>query len=201
VIHAAVFIVLLVCLGVACTHTYAVPDISLARHQSADKIPIRVGLVLTQEFTEAKWEKHRLGDTFRIEVGPKLAKGVDEMTSLLFLNALSVPEVEKIPRSSVNAVLIPRVLFIERALGASAWGESVLSIGIEWRLEDTAGRLIWIDSVVGEGRVETGSGFTHSRNTETQIRLALEDLFGKAVTALRGSVEIAAFSVRPREAR
>jgi|GEM_PF-3442365 len=179
---------------VSCTHNYKVPDVSLRdRYIVENKIDLRTELRLTKELREAKWEKHSMGDTFRIPLGDQLAKNSVELASTLFSRVITTNEGEPIATAGTDAVLTPRVVLVERTLGATAFGESVLSVVLKWKLEDLSGNVVWIDSIEGEGRARSGNIFTHKANAEKQIQLLLEDLFRKSFEAIKSSPEVKQF--------
>lgn len=180
--------------AVSCTHNYNVPDVSLKdRYVVENKIDLRTELRLAKELREAKWEKHAMGDTFRIPLGDQLAKNSVELASALFSRVITTNAEEPIATAGVDAVLTARVVLVERTVGATAFGESVLSVVLEWKLEDLSGNVIWIDSIKGEGRANSGNVFTHNANAEKQIQLLLEDLFTKSFEAIMSSPEIKQF--------
>lgn len=183
--------------AVGCTHSYRVPDVSL-QNQGAEyavdkKIDLAINLCLTEELNAAKWEKHSMGDTFVIPIGAQLAKNASDLSEILFKHVVVVNTPLPNGTRPADAVLTPRVVAIERSMGATAFGESIFTVVLEWKLEDAQGNPIWIDSIKGEGRANTGNVFTHKSNAEKQSEMLLKDLFGKSLQAIKTSPEISQF--------
>jgi hypothetical protein len=185
-----------------CTHVYTVPDVSL-KSQGSDyivdkKIDLAVNLCLSEELRAAKSENHALGDTFIIPIGEPLTKNTSELAEILFRDVVTTNAPVPAGTKKVDAILTPRVAAIERSMGAHAFGESILTVVLEWKLEDTRNNMIWIDSIKGEGRANTGNVFTANSNAKKQAEMLLKDLFGKSFQAMKTSPEISQFVIRTR---
>lgn len=187
-------------LASGCSFNYRIPDVSL-RSQCGEyvmekKIDLVVNLCLTEEFRATKWEKHSMGDTFVIAIGDQLAKNASELSDILFKDVVVTNTPATGGTRRVDAIVTPRVAVIERSTGATAFGESIFTVVLEWKLEDAQNNMIWIDSIMGEGRAATGNVFTHKSNAEKQIEMLLKDLFSKSFQAIRASPEISQFAAR-----
>jgi len=187
-------------LTTGCTNIYRIPDVSL-RNQGSEysvdkKINLAVNLCLTDELKAAKWEKHIMGDTYIIPIGNQLAKNASELSDILFRDVVVTSTPVPVGTRHADAVLTPRVIAIERSYGATAFGESILTIVFEWKLEDSQSNPIWVDSIKGEGRLNVGNYFTHKGNAEEQVEMLLKDLFGKSFQAMKASPEIRQFVAR-----
>ena len=187
-------------LASGCSHNYSIPDVSL-RNQGGEyvmekKIDLVVNLCLTDEFRATKWEKHSMGDTFVIDIGDQLAKNVSELSDILFKDVVVTDTPSTGRARRVDAIITPRVVAMERTMGATAFGESIFTVVLEWKLEDDQNNMIWIDSIKGEGRAATGNIFTHKSNAEKQVEMLLKDLFSKSFQAIRASPEISQFGTR-----
>ena len=51
----------------------------------------------------------------------------------------------------VDATLLPKPVAIERTIGFSTFGESILTVVLEWTLTDSNGQLVWVDTIKGQG--------------------------------------------------
>ena len=160
------------------------------------KIDLVVNLCLTDEFRATKWEKHSMGDTFVIAIGDQLAKNASELSDILFKDVVVTNTPATGGTRRVDAIVTPRVVAIEKSMGATAFGESIFTVVLEWKLEDAQNNMIWIDSIKGEGRATTGNIFTHKSNAEEQVEMLLKDLFSKSFQAIRASPEISQFGTK-----
>jgi hypothetical protein len=193
-----VAVALFVSLLSACTHVYDVPTAPVSAFQQADQIDLAVGLRLTEELHTAKWETSRLGDTFRIPLGDALVSNAKALTSGLFTRVVTFEGATPPTDTKFDAILTPRFVLAERTMGATAFGTSIFTVILEWKLEDTKGNILWIDTLKGEGRGKTGNVFTHKGNAEKQIKIALEELFQSSFKALSSSPEIRTYATAPR---
>ena len=138
-----------------CTHYSKVPDYSLRNQPNVaidNKINLSVALFQNEEFQKAKWEIHVAGDTWLLEIGQQLAKNSNELASILFKNVVTTDAATGKTNGQIDAFLTPRVVAIEKSLGAIRGDDSITTIVLEWKLEDNQNNLIWIDTVKGEGR-------------------------------------------------
>lgn len=195
---AGVLVFLLV--GCPGKFNYKAPGFSL-RHQGTEytinqKTDLSVNLCINADFRTAKWQKKILGSDFTIFLGDQLAKNASEMTDILFKNVIISRTPIPNAANRVDAILTPKIMAIERTMGATSLGESILLVVLEWRLEDTQGNIIWIDTIKGMGRAPTGNIYNHKRHTESQLRMLLKDLFHKSFQSAKKAVAIRQYVAR-----
>jgi hypothetical protein len=194
------FIITAAMLTWGCTHTYKVPDISMqgkAGDYAADrKIDLVVNLCVTEDLKAAKWEKNIMGETFLIPIGSQLAKNAREISEIAFQKVLVSNSPVSVENHQTDVYLTPKVAVLERSLGATAFGESIFTITMEWKMEDRNHDIIWADSITGQGRANTGNIFNHNSNANKQMEMLINDLFSKSLRAMRASPEINNFASR-----
>ena len=182
---------IIVLLAAGCTRHISIPDVSLKnqgnKYAVDSKIDLAVNLCLTDEF---KTTTLRIGgggvDTFVFAIGDQLAKNASELSDILFRDVVITGTPVPGGTKQVDAILTPRVAMIERTYGITVFSESVFTIVIEWKMENTQHNIIWMNSIKGEGRASQSK-------TETQMRMLLEELFGKSLQAMKTSPEISQF--------
>ena len=167
----------------ACVHVYDTPKSPVTGYPSVEKINLKVGLHLTEEFRQAKWERHRMGDTFRILLGETLSQNAEVVARELFSEVVVADSNHALLGTGVGGILTPKVIFVDRTWASTIVGLSVFTIMLEWKLEDLQGNIIWIDSIRGEGIKE-------QRDEEEQIRATIDDLFHNSFSAISSSPEI-----------
>jgi PBP1b-binding outer membrane lipoprotein LpoB len=180
-----------------CTFTYKVSTDPVADYSSGQKLPTSIELNLPDALCKYTWEhKTALGDSFRMELGPALSSNAEAMARGLF-QAVTVshgdPGSEK---SSTAAILTPRVVSVERAMGANSFSDMKTIIDLEWSLSDPKGNLIWVQTLQGIGKAKTGNIFSHKSEARKQGRLAIQDVFQKSAAAITNSPEIRAFAAK-----
>lgn len=177
-----------------CTHVYKAPVNLVKVDQQREKIPLNVELRLSDELHNAKWEKHIMGDTFIIPLGDALTQNAESIARHVFTEVAVTQGANNEATSGGKAMLTPKMVLAERTMGATAFGASVLSVILEWKLEDRMGNTIWIDTVKGESEENTGNIFTHKSNARKQIEECMTNLFQNSYQALSSSVEIMEFA-------
>jgi hypothetical protein len=180
---------------ISCTHVYEAPEVPVAGYPQMDKIGLNVGLRLSDALRNANWEKSRMGDTFRIPLGDVLSRNAEALTRELFTNVVILDNATLPTGIPVDAILIPNIIVAERTTGATAFGMSIFTVILEWKLEDREGHTLWVDTVKGEGHTRTGNMFTHKSNAEKQIRMTIDDLFQRSFQAISSSPEIRVLAV------
>src|SRR3990167_6465957 len=177
-----------------CTHVYKAPVNLVKVDQQREIIPLNVELRLSDELRNAKWEKHMMGDTFVLPLGDALAQNAEAVTRQVFSEVVVTPGTNNEATSGVKAMITPKMVVAEWTWGATAFGDSILSVILEWKMEDLKGNVVWIDTVKGDGKENTGNIFTHKSNARKQIDKCITDLFQNSFQALSSSVEIMEFA-------
>lgn len=192
--------IFLVCLVAGCTISYEAPANISVVYPTADKIPLSIELRLTDELRAAQWyRKTSLGDKFVMPLGAVLSDHAETMSRQLF-SKVTVTK-GNVPASAPvdgDAVLLVTPVAVERSLGATAFGDSILTVILEWTLTDSNGQLIWVDTVKGQGVRKSGNIFTHKSKASDQIEAMVLDLFEKSYQEISSSPEIRSFARLPR---
>jgi hypothetical protein len=172
----------------ACTIVIEAPKTPFTGYQPREKINLRVGLNLTDEFCNAKWEKKRTGDTWIIPIGNALCMNADTLSHQLFGEVILIGQTPNQENSGVDVILTPRLAYITHTRGATSFGKCVVSIKIEWLFTDIHGKTIWVDTVGGQG---IGTQWTGHKKL---VKGAVENLFKKSYEAISSSREIRKFA-------
>ncbi len=163
-----------------CTHVIKPPQTVYTGYGTREKIAFNLALNITDELLKTKWEYHTPigGDTFVIPVGPSMADAAAALARHTFTAVQVVTNAAKTP-GPVDAVLIPKVPYINRTTGNTSFSESIISIKLEWTLNDPSGNTIWADTVTGQG-----SGSTGWSKPEDVLKRAWEDVLKKSYRTL-----------------
>ena len=86
------------------------------------------------------------------------------------------------------AILTPKVAYTTRTVGATAGGESIVDIKVEWTLNDANGNPIWVDTIDGRSSDKTRT------DPKKVSRKALEDLLLKSQQAISSAPAIKQFA-------
>lgn len=170
--------------GAGCmTLTYKAPAKPLQLAAPA-KYPIAVELRLSEELREAKWE----GDPGPIFVGEALDSNCEALATAMFTQ-VSVSR-KPGPPIAGTSTLTPQLVAIARDRPAMGYNDQTTNILLLWELKDSQGRLVWVETVNGEGKAAL-------IKANEQVDTALADLFQKSLRAMSASAEIRQLADNP----
>ena len=172
-----------------CTHMINPPKQAFTGYTARDKIALKVGLNITDELRKAKWEKHSMGDTWVIPIGKAIVQNAGGLARQTFSDVVDLNDGGSAQTGSVDAILTPKVAYVNRTQGATSFGKSIVAIKLEWNLTDPGGRSIWLETVSGES-----SGSTGWTDPEKILGKALEDVLKKSQEAIASAEAIRQFA-------
>lgn len=180
--HCATPMSLLILAGLVagCTHVIKPPQTVYTGYGARDKITFNIALNITDELLKAKWEYNTPigGDTFVIPVGPGMADNTAVLARHTFSGVQVITNGTRTP-VPIDAVLTPKVPYVNRTTGNTSFSESIIAIKLEWTLTDPAGDTIWADTVTGQGTGSTGWS-----KPEDVLKRAWEDVLKKSYRTL-----------------
>ena len=154
-----------------------------------EKIHLKVGLNITDALLKAKGETHSMGDTWVIPIGDTIATNAVLLARHTFDEVVNMSNGQLPPNTTVAAILTPKVAYVNRTMGATSFGESIVDIKVEWTLSDLNGNTIWVDTIDGQSSASTGW-----TNPKTVLKRALEDLLLKSEQAISSAQAIKQFA-------
>ena len=163
-----------------CTHVIEPPKATYKGYGAKEKVTLNLALNITDELLKTKWEYHTPvgGDTFVIPVGPSMAENTIVLARHTFSAVQVVTNGAQTP-GPVEAILTPKVPYVNRTWGNTSFSESIIAIRVEWTLTDLAGNSVWADTVAGQG-----SGSTGWSKPEDVLKRAWEDVLKKSYRSL-----------------
>jgi len=180
--------------GTGCTHHMKVPKTAFTGFTSAERIDLKVGVKLTDDVRRAEWRRDYMGDTFLFQPGTWLC------TNMLGLARVVFRDVEEVgahgPASSgLDAILTPKVTYLNRVIPATSFGHSISTIKVEYVLAEPQGTPIWVETVSGE--VE-GSP---SPKNPASFHKALKEMLAKSQRSMLEADTIRAYATKCRASR
>ncbi len=177
---------------VACSTTFTSkpPKEIVNGYPQTETIPLKVGLIITDELKVAKSELKQV-NTFEIILGNSLAKNSEVLINELFIDVVTGNSEKDFNPEDIDIFVTPKIVSAEQSWGASGFADSTLSIFLEWQIQRNDGRLIWIDTVLGEGTMVIGGAFVGLKENGTKrAKLAIDSLFMNSHEAISNSQEI-----------
>ena|SRR2546425_7130217 len=156
-------------------------------YPQSEKISLKVGLYLSEEFRGALWERPPMGwEARKILLGDALTEGAEAASRALFSRLIIMKDPTNSVEVGIDAILTPRMVSVEQTRPILRWDVTVITVMLEWSLKDVRGNTIWVDTVRGEGK-------SRLDDPDTRIRLLIEDLFRNSFQVIRSSQEIRKF--------
>lgn len=182
------------CLLLASCTTVIKADKREAHYTTDKKIPLSIALNLTDELRNSKWEQKALtGGGTQMAVGPALAEDAPEFARSTFTDVVEINNGSPPPKP-VAAILTPKMAYVGMTYGQTMFSQDTITLKLEWTLADSAGNVLWADTVTGLGR--SRGGFSKD------LKLALEDVFAKSQQTMLAAQAIQQFAEKNRaEAR
>jgi outer membrane lipoprotein SlyB len=147
-----------------------------------EKIHLKVGINVTDELRLVK------NDKWNIPIGQSIATNVPVFARQIFDDVVDMSNSHLPPNETVAAILTPKIAYFTRTVGATAGGESIVDIKVEWTLNDVKGNPIWVDTIDGRSSDKTRT------DPKKVTQKALEDLLLKSQQAISSAPAIKQFA-------
>jgi len=138
---------------------YNVPPVDSAKDNqsrlSRKKLPIKVGLYLSDDLKQYIYQQPKKGTDFQMKVGQYLPKIAMTMGSAMFDDVVSVnalPPYGKSYRPDVEAVIKPEILFCYGNTVGVLGGYLQAKIKLRVTVYGLDGNILWQDEAIGESR-------------------------------------------------
>jgi len=187
----------LVMLGAGCAHTHHLLELqphTVGPYPPVAKSDLKIELRITDDLRKAQCEWELSGETWQLPLGPQFALNSEALARHLFSDVVVKNSADAQPDAGADAVLVPRLVTVDRAAGMSAFSESKISGALEWSLKSAKGDIVWIDTIKGEGKNKTGTLFVYKEHMREGARMMLTDVFNKSFQAMSSSPEIRDFA-------
>lgn len=163
------------------------PKVLVSGYGQTSKVPLKVELFISDELRAAGWQREGIGasPTYKLALGDALTHNAENVTREVFAAVVVTGGSEGPGQAGLPAVLIPQFVSAE-------WYGNTLTVLLEWTLKDAEGKVVWIDTIKGEG----SSTWSLVSAAEQQSVAMLNDLFHKSFTALSSSRAIREFAAK-----
>lgn len=177
-------------------------------HSFEPDVPLKVGLLLTDEFKNATWvwEEHKITQ----HIGNVFSEKAKEVTKAVFPNfVVSGRRQELAARDGLDALLVPQLISYEKNRPVFGTEDTITTAVFRWTLEDMNKSLIWVEAITvecesavtkGEAAkaVVTLSPFVAWKRAEDRaMNILARDFFNRSVSAMKSSTEIKEFAENP----
>ena len=189
-----VVLIYLSLLVASCTIVHKPPQELVSGYPSTNVIPLKVGLVLNDKLHAAKWELKIMSDKYTIPLGENLPKNSESLIRKLFSDVIIGKNETEFSSGNVDVIAIPTMVSTEQTSGTTIYSESKFMVILEWKFQDKNGKLIWVDTVQGEGTTISGSLLDFKEYTRKRIKIAIDNLFKNSHESISNSQEIKEFT-------
>jgi hypothetical protein len=171
--------------SVGCTTTIKSPSKPFTGYAPVEKVPLNVGLQLTEDFRKTEIVRPHLGSKFVIPIGQNLHMNAETMSQRLFNEVQVGSTLADFNAGRARAILTPKVAYASYVNMAG-----LVSIKLEWTLTDRQGNPLWAGTSSGEGKMK--SPFMY--DPADTVKEALENLFNNSYVLLSTAREIRQFA-------
>jgi hypothetical protein len=165
-------------------------DASVAKPADG-KLPFKAALVLTPEFCATKvkpkgsamtkeWGSFDFGKAACAELEPAL-KGVFSS-----LTRVAVPPTSE----EAQLILIPRITDVNATTASMAFSNREMVVMLEWTVQDSSGKTIWIETVQGSAKHHMGNMFTAGKNRTLIVTDAVKAAAAESASKMSSSPEL-----------
>jgi len=155
------------------------------------KLPFKAALVLTPEFCATKikpkgsamtkeWGSFDVGKAACTELEPAL-QGV--FSSLTRVDASPKPE-------EAQLVLIPKISDVNVTTASMAFSNREMVVMLEWTLQDSSGKTVWIETVQGSAKHHMGNLFTFKKNQTLIVTDSIKAAAAESASKMSSSPEL-----------
>ena len=175
-----------------CTVVYEVPTKEID-YLPVKKVDLRVDLQISQELRNAQGIQEAMGDTYIIPLGELLVLNSKNLTNTLFTSFVVTEKSSPSKKKEADAILIPRMVDFQRDRPNKVEDKQRTMIVYEWTLKDPRGKVIWLDTIIGEGIGPMKQPLFKDAAYD-QTKALMDDLFQKSYQAISSSKEIRDFT-------
>lgn len=139
-----------------------------------------IALVITAELQAAKWiYKNCAGGDDNcgvpIPLGDPIVHYSKQMLAGFYRELRVTPSIEKVDEAKL--FITPTLRHFERGIPVSTNLPKFFSMGIEWRVTDPSGKILLLDTVIGEG---SGTGAAYGEYINPVLGKLFQDVFTKS---------------------
>jgi len=158
-------------LGLTGCNTMTPPVAPYTAYTPREKIHLSVAVNVTDQLSHSKWEKD-------IPAGQAFANDAPILAKQTFTDVVEMKNGAP-PQTPVDAILTPKLVYAGETSGATAFGKRIVSVKLEWTLNDPKGEPIWVDTFTGEA-----SGSTGGADRSDLLKAAVESALNRSQRAL-----------------
>ena len=165
---------------VGCAPRYVeFPITSPTRSDGIRKIPLRAGLYMSNSFKELTQIMYVVDYTSVFgRFGPAFAKGAESMAKEAFEDVVILDHPEQAAVKKTNILIIPEIDFI-----GFDYTASTATIKIKWSIKDIGGKVLYLNTFIGEGDGK-GTSIRYPTKLANACTRAIEDHFRKALDGI-----------------
>lgn len=152
----------------------------------SDRIPLRAGLYLSEKFSKAALIGNKGGREVPILVGDSLVTGAKRTITLAFEDMVLMESLDPKNAHGARIIVTPEIVNMDNVLvGFPPWSKWESRLSCKWTIKNLDGDVIYLNTIVGEGRYEAvTSAFTYRDRLAQSMLPAIQDQYGKLLADL-----------------
>jgi len=156
-----------------------------------DQLPLKAALVFTPEFCKSRLVRGGVSKNPKrgLEVGKAACAEMDLVLRGAFTDLTVVDDVKK--ASGAQVVLIPEFVDLSAKLeGVTAFSNQDLTLFLQWTAKDSAGKVVWLETVQGSATRHIGNIFTAEKNKRLITDEAVKNVADASAAKMASSPEL-----------
>jgi hypothetical protein len=157
------------------------PDTLDMSFQQREKIPLRAGLYMTEDYKNYTSEWAREFGKHVFPIGKMLEDGSRKMITVAFRDMVILSSPDEAAAREADIVIAPEVESADYDYESPSWLESPFSmVIIKWKASDPEGNVIWANTFEGKGRAQIAQGTRRGGKEVNKYGIAIDN-FGLAI--------------------
>jgi hypothetical protein len=156
--------------------------------QGPDKLPLKADLVLSPQFCGVK-KRQSIAIKDVLNVGKAACPKLQDKLGAIFSDLRRVDTAPAAGTSAAQVVLIPRVVDVNSTEPLVPSSQRRLVITLEWTIQNSAGRPIWLQTVQGSSQHKQGL-FVTKKGMTALVDAAIDDLAEQSVSKMSSAREL-----------
>ncbi len=156
--------------------------------QGPDRLPLKADLVLSPEFCGLK-KRQSMAIKDVLNLGKAACPKLQAELSAIFSDLRRVDAAPAVGTSTAQIVVIPKFVDVSATQPLVPSSQRKLVITLEWTIQDSAGRPIWLQTVQGSSQHKLGWVVT-TKGVTALVDAAIDDLAEESVTRMSSAREL-----------
>ena len=156
--------------------------------QGPNRLPLKADLVLSPDFCATK-KRQSMAIKDVMNVGKAACPKLQDKLGAIFSDLSRVDAAPAVGASAAQVILIPKFIDVSSTQPLVPSSQRKLVITLEWTIQNSAGRPIWLQTVQGSSQHKLGWIVT-TKGVTALVDAAIDDLVEESVSRMSSAREL-----------